>query len=161
MSYFLHHGPCTYSRTIMYLLHLLNCTKAQSGSLVYLKTNIYILFVHSISIGGQVIACSGSCSAIVDTGTSLLAGPSTPIANIQYYIGANQDSNGQVIIRSFCVELGWRCVCVCISITLIYVSLHSVFSMLSTATISATCQLLCLQLMVSNIHCQQVHMCVR
>ncbi|PIO27453.1 hypothetical protein AB205_0189340 [Aquarana catesbeiana] len=55
--------------------------------------------VDSISIGGQVIACSGSCSAIVDTGTSLLAGPSTPIANIQYYIGANQDSNGQYVIN--------------------------------------------------------------
>ncbi|KAM5129876.1 pepsin A-like [Mantella aurantiaca] len=55
--------------------------------------------VDSISIGGQVIACSGSCQAIVDTGTSLLAGPSTPIANIQYYIGASQDSNGQYVIN--------------------------------------------------------------
>ncbi|XP_040176725.1 pepsin A-like [Rana temporaria] len=55
--------------------------------------------VDSISIGDQVIACSGSCSAIVDTGTSLLAGPSTPIANIQYYIGASQDSNGQYVIN--------------------------------------------------------------
>ncbi|NP_001079037.1 pepsinogen 4, group I (pepsinogen A) L homeolog precursor [Xenopus laevis] len=53
----------------------------------------------SVSINGQVIACSQSCQAIVDTGTSLMTGPSTPIANIQNYIGASQDSNGQYVIN--------------------------------------------------------------
>ncbi|XP_030078224.1 pepsin A [Microcaecilia unicolor] len=55
--------------------------------------------VDSISMNGQVIACSSSCQAIVDTGTSLLVGPPTPIANIQYYIGASEDSNGQYVIN--------------------------------------------------------------
>uniref|UniRef100_A0A8C3FVE7 pepsin A n=1 Tax=Chrysemys picta bellii TaxID=8478 RepID=A0A8C3FVE7_CHRPI len=33
------------------------------------------------------IACSGGCQAIIDTGTSLLAGPPTGISNINSYIG--------------------------------------------------------------------------
>uniref|UniRef100_A0A8C3SZT9 pepsin A n=1 Tax=Chelydra serpentina TaxID=8475 RepID=A0A8C3SZT9_CHESE len=37
----------------------------------------------------QTIACSNSCQAIIDTGTSLLAGPSTGISNIDSYIGAS------------------------------------------------------------------------
>ncbi|KAM9325264.1 pepsin A-like [Gastrophryne carolinensis] len=54
--------------------------------------------VDSVSINGQAIACSDSCQAIVDTGTSLLTGPPNPIADIQYYIGASQDSNGDYVI---------------------------------------------------------------
>lgn len=50
----------------------------------------------SITVNGETIACSGGCQAIVDTGTSLLAGPTNAIANIQSYIGASQNSNGQV-----------------------------------------------------------------
>nr|DBA15482.1 TPA: hypothetical protein GDO54_004685 [Pyxicephalus adspersus] len=77
-------------------------TSYYSGSLnwVPLTAETYWqITLDSISIGGQVIACSGSCQAIVDTGTSLIAGPSTPIANIQYYIGASQDSSGQYVIN--------------------------------------------------------------
>lgn len=51
---------------------------------------------HSITMNGEAIACSGGCQAIVDTGTSLLTGPTNAIANIQGYIGASQASNGQV-----------------------------------------------------------------
>lgn len=47
-------------------------------------------------MNGQAIACSDGCQAIVDTGTSLLAGPTNAIANIQSYIGASQNSYGQV-----------------------------------------------------------------
>ena len=47
-------------------------------------------------MNGEAIACSGGCQAIVDTGTSLLTGPTNAIANIQGYIGASQASNGQV-----------------------------------------------------------------
>ncbi|XP_014648360.1 PREDICTED: pepsin-3-like isoform X3 [Ceratotherium simum simum] len=54
--------------------------------------------VDSITINGETIACSGSCQAIVDTGTSLLAGPTSAIDNIQSYIGASEDSSGEEVI---------------------------------------------------------------
>ncbi|XP_044871269.1 pepsin A-like [Mauremys mutica] len=49
----------------------------------------------SITMNGETIACSGGCQAIIDTGTSLLVGPSTGISNIKSYIGAD---NGTVRI---------------------------------------------------------------
>ncbi|XP_063145245.1 pepsin A-like [Candoia aspera] len=73
-----------------------------SGSLnwVPLSAELYWqITLDSITINGQSIACSGGCQAIVDTGTSLLAGPPNGIANIQNYIGGSQDSSGQYIVN--------------------------------------------------------------
>ena len=50
----------------------------------------------SISMNGEVIACDGGCQAIIDTGTSLLIGPSHVVFNIQMIIGANQSYSGEV-----------------------------------------------------------------
>ncbi|XP_069495860.1 pepsin A-like [Ambystoma mexicanum] len=60
--------------------------------------------VESVTMNGNVVACNGGCQAIVDTGTSLLAGTSSGIANIQSAIGAYQNSNGEVSVN--CNSMG-------------------------------------------------------
>ena len=42
----------------------------------------------SISMKRKVIACSGGCHAIFDTGTSVIEGPRRLVNNIQKHIGA-------------------------------------------------------------------------
>uniref|UniRef100_A0A8C9CFQ7 Peptidase A1 domain-containing protein n=1 Tax=Phocoena sinus TaxID=42100 RepID=A0A8C9CFQ7_PHOSS len=54
--------------------------------------------VDSVTIGGVVVACDGGCQAILDTGTSMLVGPSSDILNIQMAIGATQNRYGELDI---------------------------------------------------------------
>uniref|UniRef100_A0A7M4E6U3 Embryonic pepsinogen-like n=1 Tax=Crocodylus porosus TaxID=8502 RepID=A0A7M4E6U3_CROPO len=42
----------------------------------------------SIIVDGKVIACESGCQAIVDTGTTLMVGPSSDVSSIQKVIGA-------------------------------------------------------------------------
>jgi len=50
----------------------------------------------SIKIQGRVVFCSHGCEAIVDSGTSLITGPSSQIRRLQEYIGASPSRSGEV-----------------------------------------------------------------
>ncbi|KAF7482880.1 Hypothetical predicted protein [Marmota monax] len=52
-----------------------------------------------ITISDVVVACDGGCQAILDTGTSLLAGPTHDILKIQQAIGATRGQYGQFNIN--------------------------------------------------------------
>uniref|UniRef100_A0A8C4W9A7 pepsin A n=1 Tax=Gopherus evgoodei TaxID=1825980 RepID=A0A8C4W9A7_9SAUR len=63
-----------------------------SGSLNWIPLSAetyWEITMDSVTMNGETIACSGGCQAIIDTGTSLLAGPSTGISSINSYIGAS------------------------------------------------------------------------
>ncbi|XP_061263622.1 pregnancy-associated glycoprotein 1-like [Bos javanicus] len=48
----------------------------------------WIVHMDCISMRRKVIACSGGCEAVVDTGVSMIKGPKTLVDNIQKLIGA-------------------------------------------------------------------------
>ncbi|XP_047631557.1 pepsin A-5 [Phacochoerus africanus] len=78
-----------------------------TGSLNWVPVSVegyWQITLDSITMYGESIACSGGCQAIVDTGTSLLTGPTSAIANIQSYIGASENSDGEMVISCSSID---------------------------------------------------------
>ncbi|XP_075034207.1 pepsin A-like [Mixophyes fleayi] len=68
-----------------------------TGSLQWVpvtEQKFWQITINSITLNGQVVACQYGCPAIVDTGTSVIAGHPEAIRGIQKAIGANPDIYG-------------------------------------------------------------------
>ncbi|XDB65898.1 hypothetical protein AB1E18_019208 [Capra hircus] len=61
------------------------------------KAGDWIIRLDSISIKRKVIACSGDCEAVVDTGATYIGGPRTLVNKIQKLIGARRRGNKYTI----------------------------------------------------------------
>ncbi|KAG7472594.1 hypothetical protein MATL_G00110440 [Megalops atlanticus] len=60
--------------------------------------------IENVMVNGQVVACAQGCQGIVDSGTSLIAGPPSEISIIQQQIGATVGSYNQYVIN--CQNMG-------------------------------------------------------
>ncbi|XP_009966672.2 cathepsin E [Tyto alba] len=56
------------------------------------------IHLNNIKIQGRVAFCSHGCEAIVDSGTSLITGPSSQIRRLQEYIGSSPSHTGEFLI---------------------------------------------------------------
>ncbi|XP_037640287.1 pepsin A-like [Sebastes umbrosus] len=65
---------------------------------LYKATNFWNIQIQSITINGNTVACSGSCEASVDSGTSFITGPSKDINNINGWLGTSANQYGEAVV---------------------------------------------------------------
>ncbi|CAM4573897.1 unnamed protein product [Caretta caretta] len=67
-----------------------------SWSLNWIPLSYWEITMDSITMNGHLISCANGWQAIVDTGTSVLAGAPTAISKILHYVGARGDSSNLI-----------------------------------------------------------------
>ncbi|KAJ3585908.1 hypothetical protein NHX12_012315 [Muraenolepis orangiensis] len=73
-----------------------------SGEIVWIpltSATYWQIQMDSVTINGNMVACAGGCQAIIDTGTSLIVGPSSDIGNMNAWVGANTDQYGDASVN--------------------------------------------------------------
>ncbi|XP_035517617.1 pepsin A-like [Morone saxatilis] len=65
---------------------------------LFRATNFWNIHIQSITINGNTVACSASCEAIVDSGTSVIIGSYKDINNINGWLGTFPDQNGNAAL---------------------------------------------------------------
>uniref|UniRef100_A0A8C4QXI5 Peptidase A1 domain-containing protein n=1 Tax=Eptatretus burgeri TaxID=7764 RepID=A0A8C4QXI5_EPTBU len=81
------------------------------GNFHYMKLTrkeYWQIHMESLTVG-QMMLCRSGCEAIVDTGTSMITGPSKDIAMLQIALGAVASPHGQHCLRKHLAELLWKC----------------------------------------------------
>ncbi|CAM5160113.1 unnamed protein product, partial [Natator depressus] len=69
-----------------------------SGSLNWIPLSYWEITMNSITMNGHLISCANGWQAIINTGTSVLAGAPTAISKILHYVGTRGDSSNLVRI---------------------------------------------------------------
>ncbi|XP_030639734.1 pepsin A-like [Chanos chanos] len=73
-----------------------------TGSLTWIplsSESYWQVNMDKVTLNGNIVGCAGGCQAILDTGTSVIVGPSADFYNIVSWIGADVDKYGDANVN--------------------------------------------------------------